>query len=246
VYGTMYAEKRTALLASVAGIALIAGSAAALGDSGARQTGRVEFLSREPGTATALIESAHYRDPDHPGGKPPAVRRIVVKYAKGFKIDTSVPERCTASDADLQASGSAACPPGSRVGKGGAEFATGFAPPADKFAVDFELFNARDEIIFLTKAHDTDTVVTVSRSTIDGRTLTSDVPPVPGGPPDGESSVKDIHFHLRRIAVRRDGERARYLRTPRTCPSSGEWTSHGTFTYADGVTQTLSPSTPCD
>jgi hypothetical protein len=218
------------------------------GDAGAgaiRQSGSVRLSSETPATLTALSESAHYVNPSDPAAKPPPVTRIVVRYPDGFRIDTSAPERCTASDSQIEGQGSAACPPGSRVGEGGAEFATGLPAPADTFAVDFELFNAADQIIFLARPHGQSQVVSVSRSKIDGATLTSDIPALPGGPPDGRSSVRDIHFNLDAITTRRDGRVVNYLTTPPTCPASPQWSSLGTFTYSDGVEQSIAPATPC-
>jgi hypothetical protein len=212
---------------------------------GLRQSGSVRFSSETSATLTGLAESAHYVNPSDPAAKPPPVTRIVVRYPDGFRIDTSAPERCTASDSQIEAQGSAACPPGSRVGEGGAEFATGLSAPADTFAVDFELFNAADQIIFLARPHGQSQVVSVSRSKIDGATLTSDVPALPGGPPDGRSSVRDIHFNLDAITRQRDGRVVNYLTTPPTCPASRQWSSLGTFTYSDGVEQSITPTTPC-
>jgi hypothetical protein len=227
----------------VAGTLLI--PAAGARADGPRQSGSVRLSSETPATVTALAESAHYVNPSDPAAKPPPVTRIVVRYPDGFRIDTSAPERCTASDSEIEAQGSAACPPGSRVGEGGAEFATGFPAPGDTFAVDFELFNAADQIIFVARSHGQSQVLSVSRSTIDGATLTSDVPALPGGPPDGRSSVRDIHFNLDAIATQRDGRVLNYLTTPPTCPDSRQWSSLGTFTYSDGVEQSITPTTPC-
>src|SRR5205085_3097359 len=121
------------------------------------------------------------------------------------RIDTSVPARCTASDFQIELQGSSACPSASRVGDGGATFATGMPAPGDTFALDFELFNAAEQIIFVARPHGQSQVVSVSRSQIDGATVTSDIAAVPGGPPDGRSSVRDIHFNLDAIASQRDG-----------------------------------------
>src|SRR3954470_1093213 len=96
---------------------LLAGGILALPDGaradGLRQSGSVRFSSETPATLTALSESAHYVNPSDPAAKPPPVTRIVVRYPDGFRIDTSAPERCTASDSQIETQGSAACPPGS-------------------------------------------------------------------------------------------------------------------------------------
>jgi hypothetical protein len=240
-------RRRTLLSASVAVllVAIAAGPATAAAQSGSRQSGTVRFTSALPGTPTGLSESALYQDPNNPGGKPPAVRTIAVRYAPGFKFDTSVPALCTASDSQIQAQGDSACPAGSRVGDGGAVFATGFPGPSSTFSVSFDIFNDKNQLIFVARQPDSGMVIQVSRSTIQDGTITTNIAATPGGPPDGQSSVQSIHFKLNQVTTTRNGAVASYLTTPPTCPSSGLWTSTGTFTYADGASQTILPTTPC-
>src|SRR2546428_9814820 len=95
-----------------------------------RQTGTIAFGTFGPASPTSLSESATYRNPDDPNGKPPAVRRIVVRYPAGFRIDTSVPGQCHASDQQLQTSGGGACPSDSRAGSRDAELPTRLPGPA--------------------------------------------------------------------------------------------------------------------
>jgi hypothetical protein len=214
--------------------------------SASRQTGTVTFSSRTPGTATGLSESAVYVNPTDPSAKPPAVRETVTTFASGFQIDTSVPAQCTASDQTLQAEGDAACPAASRVGGGSATLATGLSGPGASFPVDIDAFNDRDQIVFIFKAHGTGAVAGVVRGMVEhGETLATAIPSEPGGPPDFQSSLKQIQLNLDRITVMRGGRVISYLRTPPRCPSSDQWVSHTTFTYSDGVSQTLAASTPC-
>jgi hypothetical protein len=236
------------VLPALVGVFLVAtagGPATAAAQSGSRQSGTVRFSSNLPGAPTGLSESAEYQDPNNPGGKPPAVRTIAVHYAQGFKFDTSVPALCTASDSQIQAQGDSACPAESRVGDGGAVFATGFPGPPSTFSVSFDIFNDKNQLIFLAKQPDTGMAIQVSRSTIQDGTITTNIAATPGGPPDGQSTVQSIHFKLNKVTTRRDGAVASYLTTPPACPSSGLWTSTGTFTYADGISQTIFPTTPC-
>src|SRR2546423_7021009 len=210
-----------------------------------RQTGTIAFGTFVPASPTSLSESATYRNPDDPNGKPPAVRRIVVRYPAGFRIDTSVPGQCHASDQQLQTSGGGACPSDSRVGSGDTELATGFPGPAATFQLDLEVYKHRDQLIFLIKPKGSSTVLSVGRSKVDGRTITTDIPATPGGPPDGQSSVKHIAFALAKVTKRAHGSIRSFLTTPSLCPASNEWTSVAMFTYADGVSQTIRVATPC-
>src|SRR2546421_3710821 len=169
---------------------------------GTRQSGTIAFGTRDAGAPTSLAETALYGAPSAPGGKPPAVRRIVVRYPPGFRIDTSVPAQCAESDAELQAQGGAACPADSRVGAGGTELATGFPGPGSSFDLDLEVYNNRDELIFLAKPRGSDVVVSVGRSAVGAGTLTTEIPPTPGGPPDGQASVRRIAVSLEEISKR--------------------------------------------
>jgi hypothetical protein len=210
-----------------------------------RQSGTVQFTNSEPNAPTGLHESADYRNPDDPNGKPPPVRQTVVHYAPGVRIDTSVPDQCQASDQQLEASGASACPAGSLIGRGFAEFDTGLPAPAASFDVDLDVLNNQDQVIFLVKPHGTNAVVSVARSTLSGSTSTTDIAAVPGGPPDGQSSVKHIEFATNVVTRMRNGHLVSYMTTPPTCPPSGQWTSSTLFTYADGASQTATAQSPC-
>jgi hypothetical protein len=205
----------------------------------------VRFTTNQPNAPTGLFEAADYHNPDDPNAKPPAVRRTVVHYAPGSRIDTSVPDQCHASDQQLEASGAAACPAGSLIGHGSAEFATGLPGPAATFDLDFDVLNNQDQVIFLAKPHGTNVAVSVARSTLSDSTSTTDIPAVPGGPPDGQSSLKHIQFQTEPVTTIRNGALVSYLTTPPDCPANPLWTSTTTFTYADGVSQTATGQTPC-
>src|SRR5438270_12674760 len=80
------------------------------------QTGTIAFGTFGPASPTSLSESATYRNPDDPSGKPPAVRRIVVRYPAAFRIDTSLPARRRASAQQLHTSRGGPRPSDTRVG----------------------------------------------------------------------------------------------------------------------------------
>jgi hypothetical protein len=75
----------------------------------------------------------------------------------------------------------------------------------------------------------------------EGRITTVEIPRTPGGPPDGEGALRRIHnvFPARSL-----GRRA-YVRTPRTCPSSGVWTFKIRMTFADGAVERNVHRMPC-
>jgi hypothetical protein len=203
-----------------------------------RQTASLRFTTPVSGAASGTVLDIDYRDPSD-GGKPPVVRRVVTKLAKGARYDTSVPDACEASDAELMLQGSDACPEASQVGTGSLTLDTGFSGAARYADADVAFYNRADELIFVNTIRDTP-ARTILRAPIKNRTTTSDVPTLPGTPPDG-AAIKRVHF-VDDVVVR-DGRS--YITTPSRCPKSRVWTNRVTLTYADGVTQAVKATSPC-
>jgi len=233
---------RYALLGSTALVALCAvaiGGTAQGAEAGSYQTASFVFDQTKPDRSSGATFDVDYHNPSDPQGKPPAVRRVILEAAPGTRIDTSVPGRCTASDAELMLMGAQACPPGSRIGVGEATVDTGFPGPGRFLAVHIDFFNNTDQLIFLNTEQGTG-ARTVIRSRIDGRRLITDAPVFPGTPPDG-GALDVVHTQIPAYSAGRGA----YLSTPGACPPSGTWTNSMSFTYADGVTQTVTSPTPC-
>lgn len=208
-----------------------------------RQTASLEFTTNQPATPAGVELEVDYVNPDDPSAKPPAVRRVVTTLAPGARYETSVPERCKASDAELAARGTMACPPASRVGEGELAFDTGLPGSLRFLEVGVDFFNNTDELIFLNTERGTG-ARTVLRAPIQGRSIVSDVPPLPGTPPDGAAltSSRFVDFRIPAGSGRGGGG---YIVTPPRCPISRYWTNSITFTYADGVSQTVESRSPC-
>lgn len=212
-------------------IAGMLGPVAAIAGSGSRQKAELTFTTEKPGRSSGLELSIDYRNPDDPDGKPPAVRQLVEKLARGARFDTSVPRLCRATDAELIAEGADACPQDSRVGRAVITFDSGFPGPARFVVVDIVLLNNTDQLIFLATPRGTGARV-VSRSSVSRRRITGTVPTLPGTPPDG-AAVDTAEARL--DSIERDGRA--YIRTPRECPRDRRWVNRIRFTYADGVSQ---------
>ena len=240
---------RTELISSIVGVGFCAVLAAwscetvVAAQTGSRQTAKATFVEQRPGVPTALTFSADYVNPDDPTGKPPAVRTVVETLARDARFDTSVPRQCTATDAQLVAMGASACPAESKVGSGFIRIDTGFPGPNRFIPVDVTFLNNADQLIFLNTSRDTGTRV-VSRAPIQGGRLTSNAPPLPGTPPDG-GAVDVVQTRFERISRVIEGVRRGYVTTPSVCPADGAWTNTLSFTYADGVTQTVVSPSPC-
>src|SRR5260370_39533528 len=99
--------------------ALWAAGAAAQPAAGARETVDAGFTTTRPNSPTGSSYTGVYHAAGDPKGDPPYMRRMVFyPPPAGTGVDTSVPERRSATDAELQVRGPAAWPAGSRLGRG--------------------------------------------------------------------------------------------------------------------------------
>ncbi len=220
-----------ALVAFAGGVVVFAPSALAGGD---RQVASAEFTRTAPGASTGLDIEIDYVNPADPAGKPPAVREIKLRLARPSRIDTGALPACEADNATLQTSGAAACPD-SRLGDGAVVLDTGFPEPVRFLATDLTLLNATDEVIVLFQERESGTRL-ASRAAIEGDTITTTAPLLPGTPPDG-AAVDTVSETFEQAAA------AGYLTTPKRCPPRGYWRNRLRFTYDDGTVQrVLSPS----
>lgn len=226
--------------------AMAAGTAAPAG-AGAqqRQDLSATFTSATPGTPTGLEETIDYFDPADPAAKPPAVQRVVLRFHPGTRIDTSVPERCTASDAELIARGPAACPARSRVGTGELDVDTGQAAGTVPRVIETRVTFLNDDgaiILHVQSTNSTPQITLVSRGEVQSDAFVTQVPPLPGvSSSDPFLAIKRVRFDLDRIVANGRG----YITTPPECPTGGSWTNRGTFTYRDGVTQVAEAASSC-
>ena len=231
------------MAAIVCVLALGAATAGALAASGAYQTARAGFKQHFPGRPTALRLDIDYVNSADPNAKPAAVRKVIVRLARGAHIDTSVPALCEASDAELMAVGPGACPADSRVGRGEVTVDTGFPGPGRFVDAHVDFFNNADELIFLNTVKGSD-ARTVIRARVGRRSTVTESPMLPGTPPDG-GAIDTVHIVLSAIATRAGGERRGYITTPPRCPASHHWVNAVTFGYDNDVTQTVRSKIAC-
>jgi hypothetical protein len=194
------------------------------------------FAAREPGAVTALNLVVGYRGAD-PAGKPSPIRGGFIEAPAGTRFGggAAIPA-CTASDADLRASGRAACPSASRLGGGSLTAITGFGSPFDPVQAKITVFKTSSGFLELVQQPESDATLGLDRPTVEGSRITIHPPTTPGGPPDGETAVRDIRF-----VIAANG----FVITPPACPADGTWRSNARFTFADGHVATAQATTPC-
>lgn len=195
-------------------------------------------LQQHPAATADMTLHIVYRSPSDPDAKPPAIRHLRIDAPAGTRFDTAAVPVCTASNVELQTIGRTACPAASQVGAGTLTVIEGFGPPIDPIDADAVIFNGGTGIIETFTAHGSVApVIAIDRIAVSGSTLTGNPPANPGGPPDGQTAVRDINFSFPAATG--------FITTPPTCPPDGAWSTAATFMFADGTTQAASSTTPC-
>jgi hypothetical protein len=198
------------------------------------------FTTGVPGASAGTDTRILYKNPSDPAAKPIPVRREVFTFPSGTTYDETVVPDCTASDAEIMLLGSDACPADSYMG--GSQGDTSMAGfDNTEQAVDVSGWDQGGDLVLLGGSHDIQPMRFVAHARRVGQVVTVEVPPTPGGPPDGESALRRVH-HV--FPERSLGTRA-YMRTPKRCPKSGYWTFRGEFTFADGVVERDVSRMPC-
>lgn len=243
--GRRVARTSGALLLGLTMGAACAASVAAAPASGPHGTIDLRLTTTKPNRPMGTFFAGRYHAAGNPGADPPYMRKMVFYNRSGMVRDTSVPERCTAGDAELVAFGPAACPAGSRVGSGHTDIRfLGLFPNR----VEVQVFNNAGEQIMLARGP---ALTTVARGRIrpDGSvefaspTCYPHVEP-PGCPADTVlqlGSVVTLPPYRRRIG----GKLRSYLTSPRKCPRSGRWRSPVRFWWADGTVETITTYQRC-
>lgn len=215
-------------------------AASASAQQGQRQTFELGLTTERPGASTGFVEAIDYLNPEDPQAKPFAVEVVVVRLPNGAAVDTSVPEHCDAADAALIAQGAGACPPGSVVGGGEVDIDTGLPGPGRLIRSEVTLLNDDQQVIFLFDREGGGRFV--SRAEVTNASFTTVVPPIPGGPPDGFAAIDRVALEVEAISAPPGSS---YITTPAACPAGGAWTSEASFSYRDGVSQTVASPSPC-
>lgn len=211
--------------------------------SGPHETVDSQFTTTLPSTPTGSHFTGSYHAAGNPSGDPPYMRRMLFYNPAGLRIDTSVPDRCTASDLALATMGASACPAGSRIGGGTATAL--FMGQKTTLAAD--VLNNEDEQIIIVRSP---FVASVSRGRINpdgsiGFASPTCFPalPQPACPDDVLQLGSDISMPTFTRTI--GGVVRSYLTTPPECPASGDWETPIRFWWADGSGETVITRQPC-
>jgi hypothetical protein len=178
------------------------------------------------------------------------MRRMTFYPPAGTRYDTSLPDRCTASDLELEARGAAACPAGSKIGAGHTNGIM-YEPIANAFAftsydnpLDI-LNNANEQIMVISTGGLGYTVVRGRMQP--GGSVEFAAPTCFPVPPTGVPCARDHVLQLgssTSMPRYTRNDRA-YWTTPPTCPKRRYWRTRVTFWWADGSVDTVSTDQPC-
>lgn len=230
---------------------LLSAAAAAQPASGPHEDVDQSFTTTRPDSPTGVNYSGVYHAPGDPQGNPPYLRQLIFYPPRGTRFDTSVPDRCTATDAQLQVMGPAACSPGSRLGGGTAE-GLFFAPVTHAFLIDhyqhtLDVMNNADEQILLVQSEG----FTVVRGRIrpDGSSEfnpTTCFPAPPAGPCADDYILQLKSSTMVPPYTKISGGRTRaYVTTPPTCPARGFWQTTIRLSWSDGSVDNVVSNQPC-
>jgi hypothetical protein len=238
-------EARTRIAVSAALAALLALALAGTGSAATakRQFGSFTYTNVHPGKPTGIVADFTFVNPGDKNVKPYSVAKMVVRAPAPNLIDTVHFPRCHASDAELQSQGFDGCPANTQIGHGLVRSDTGSGSGESRYShTPVRDFNGDHEVIGVGENKEIPAIRSVDHTKLHGRDSTTVFPSFPGfPPPDAYTPIKTLHIVFGRHV--RNGHT--YARTPPSCPKSRRWTIEVTFTYHDGVVQTLKSKSPC-
>ena len=207
-----------------------------------------DYTTPAVNSPTGLHMVAGWAEDGVPRSKPSQpTRQLVFTRPFGNSFDTTVAPQCTATADEIVASAGSACPPGSKIGEGSAEFITGFGPGVDPVPERVDVYNApAGQMLHFTPTGSVgQTFVASGTFRPDGVWIDFPALCLPGGtPPDcanGEAAITVLDLTIPQL-VAPDGRS--YVRTPEGCDSAG-WLMAGATKLKDGSMLFATSRTPC-
>jgi len=175
------------------------------------------------------------------------MRKMVFYSPSGMTFNTDVPEKCTATDAQLAVEGPAACPAGSLIGTGTTDgifyFPFSHENTLDQFHHNLYILNNTNEQILLVESEG----YTVQRGVIHPDNSiefnpTTCFPASPTGQCADEYIVQLGSTTHTPVYTNANGS---YATTPPTCPRSKSWATTVKFWWSDGSEDSVVTTQPC-
>ena len=180
--------------------------------------------------------SVDIKSSDPAAEQPPIMNRIVIKFDKGGKFNSSKFKRCKL--ASLQAKGPKGCPSGSKIGTGNG---IGMAKPVvtDPVNGKLTLFNGtkvggRDTVLVYVFPDLGPTFVSVGKIKKSGGRYTLDfnIPPIKTLPSAPDASVVSVNTKTPVKRVKKGKRKFYLIIAPKTC--KGTWKGTGSFYFTSG------------
>ena len=229
--------------------ALCATNAAAQPGSGPRETVDQRYTTAKPDSPTGASFTGVYHAANDPKGNPPYMRKMIFYPPSGTRYDTSVPDRCAATDVELEVRGAAACPAGSRIGAGTTQ-GIFYEPIANAFVFSrfknpLDILNNADEQIMVIQTPGGYTVIRGQMRPDQSIEFAAPTcfPVPPAGVPCARDHVLQLGSSTSMPRYTKHGHG--YWTTPPTCPKRGYWVTKVRFWWADGSIDTVATDQPC-
>lgn len=230
----------------VLAFALCAAPAMAAPGSGPREDIDQSFTTTATNAPTGINWTSRYHAAGDPSQPPPAMNKMVFYSPPGMTFNTNVPEKCTATDAELSLRGPAACPPGSKLGQGTTDgiFYYPFSDQVfDQFHHNLYIFNNTNEQIVLVESEG----YTVQRGIVhpDNSLEFNTTTCFPASPTGECPDDYIVQLGSTTAIPAYTNASGSYATTPPTCPKTRYWTTTVSFWWADGSQDNVATTQPC-
>lgn len=218
-------------------IAMLATTGIALASSQFKQTANVTLTATKPNASSGVKAVVFSSDPGAPFAQPQGLKVLTVTFpAKTtFDFKSKALTRCKASEAEIKATTSAACPAKSRLGSGSAN-ANG-APVLPSIPEGVSAFAGSNEVILFLSPKAPGGVALVLHAKVSGNRLTVEVPELKQGP------VNIVLTELR-LTIKAIGKgKATFIKAGKCVKK--RFVVRSSFLYQTGEKLTLTSSSKC-
>lgn len=202
------------------------------------QSSNITLTATKAGKPTGFLASIESSDPGAPNGQPQGLKTLTVTFPKNtrFNFKSNAVKQCRATDTELRATGGAACPKKSLIGKGTA-IANGapVLPTIPEKAVAY--VGASKEIRFLLTPSGQVGQTLVLPGKVNGNVLTTNVPAITSG------GLKIVITALA-LKINTVGSGKNAFVTAGVC-SSKKFVVSSKFLYETGASLTIKSSSKC-